>query len=304
MSTPVVMFENMKGGVGKTALAISVAYEWAYSYDKNVLLIDFDPQSNASLALLGPGRYFSEIEQDHSLATVLTPGAMPENPFEVLVPARHTPPLLPQASVHIRRWFYWGPPRQLAGNLHLVPGHLDLMRLALTQVSGATETRLMQGWKQLLKEARADHDCVVIDCHPAGSFFTKAALTTSDAVVIPVTADGYATAGLDMMRRTVESWVSAGGARHYFVLFNDVHHSWDDDVENTIRTDPRYQDKCLATRIKYSSLVRNIAKRRQFVREQKVSYRRTVTANISIAAQELAARLRDVDVFDSTWIEQ
>ena len=58
MASPVLMFMNMKGGVGKTTLAVEISRTLAYDYDKNVLLIDYDPQANASLAFFKRYRLF------------------------------------------------------------------------------------------------------------------------------------------------------------------------------------------------------------------------------------------------------
>ena len=67
------MFMNMKGGVGKTTLAVEISRTLAYDYDKDVLLIDYDPQANASLAFLEPSEYFSRLDEGKSIAHCLLP---------------------------------------------------------------------------------------------------------------------------------------------------------------------------------------------------------------------------------------
>ena len=57
MAPPVLMFMNMKGGVGKTTLAVELSRTLAHACDKHVLLIDYDPQANASLAFFDAATY-------------------------------------------------------------------------------------------------------------------------------------------------------------------------------------------------------------------------------------------------------
>ena len=58
----------------------------------------------------------------------------------------------------------------------------------------------------MIASAQDAYDCIVVDCHPAGSFFTKSALLNSNATIVPVTSDAYAATGLNMMRRHMEMW--------------------------------------------------------------------------------------------------
>src|SRR5665213_3435656 len=60
--TQVISFINMKGGVGKTTLAVNVAYGLAYFHEKKVLLVDADPQFNASTYLMDEDAYLAHIE--------------------------------------------------------------------------------------------------------------------------------------------------------------------------------------------------------------------------------------------------
>jgi len=60
----VISFMNMKGGVGKTTLAVNVAYSLAYHHKKNVLIVDGDPQFNATQYLLGTDAYLKHLQND------------------------------------------------------------------------------------------------------------------------------------------------------------------------------------------------------------------------------------------------
>ena len=301
MATPVLMFMNMKGGVGKTTLAVEVSRTLAYEYDKDVLLIDYDPQANASFAFLDPRRYFGTLESGKGIARCLMPVHDEKDPFSVVQAASSENVDAQTFSVRVRNWYYPDNPSKKAGSLHLLPGDLELMRLALNVLSGETETKLLSRWNALLLSARKSFDCIVLDCHPAGSFFTKSALLGSDAVVVPVTSDAYAATGLGMMRQHMEMWESSGGAKDFLVLFNDAHHSWDDSVESQIRRDNRFATHCLTNRVPYTTLLRNLARRHQTAAEQPVPYKKKVGRNISAVSEEMVRKLQERSIFDSTW---
>lgn len=281
-------------------MSISCAREWAVWWDKRVLLVDFDPQSNASLALFPPDTYFNHIGSGRSISSVLTPGAAPDNPFDVVGQHDDGDINLSQVTVPYQNWKFSGTGKS-AGSLDVALGNLDLMRLAFNSISDDIETILGTRWKSFIDKAKNAFDLVVVDCHPAGSFFTKHALLNSDAVVVPVTSDPYAAAGLNMMNQTVDRWSTSGGANKFYVLFNDVHKDWDTSVEAQIRNDDRYKDRCVPTKMVNSSLVRSMAKRHQVPSQQPVSYRFTVGRTITRLSRELVAAMTDDGVIETDW---
>ncbi len=301
MATPVLMFMNMKGGVGKTTLAVEVSRTLAHAYDKYVLLIDYDPQANASFTFFETARYFQLLNAGKSVADCLMPNRQETDPFYVVGTVPSGAVDIGTYSVNVRRWHYPKDLERKAGRLDLVPGNLELMRLALNVLKSDTESRLLARWNGLLASAKESYDCVVVDCHPAGSFFTKSALLASNAVIVPVTSDGYAATGLRMMRNHMEMWESSGGAKDFLVVFNDAHHAWDSSVESQIRGDKRFADHCLSNRIRYSTLLRNIARRHQTSIEQPVANRRKVGGNIVNVTGEMVSLLKDKSIFDFSW---
>ncbi len=301
MPTPVLMFMNMKGGVGKTTLAVELSRTLAYTYDKDVLLIDYDPQANASLAFFDAGAYFELLGDGKSVADCLMPARQTTDPFSIIgtIPSHDVDSRT--FSVKVRSWYYPNDRGKKAGRLDLIPGNLELMRLALNVLTSDTEMRLLSRWNALVDSAKRHYDCIVVDCHPAGSFFTKSALLASNAAIVPVTSDAYAATGLNMMRGHMEMWEKAGGAKDFLVIFNDAHKSWDNSVELDIRGDDRFADRCLSNRIRYSGLLRNLPKRHQTAVEQPVAHRRRVGANILSVTEEMVDLLKDKGIFDSSW---
>ena len=301
MPPPVLMFMNMKGGVGKTTLAVELSRTLAHAYDKHVLLIDYDPQANASLAFFDPGAYFRLLREGKSVANCLMPSRQETDPFSVIgtIPSNSVDSRA--FSVKVRGWYYPKNREKKAGRLDLIPGNLELMRLALNVLTSDTESRLLSRWNGLVDSAKSHYDCVVVDCHPAGSFFTKSALLASNAAIVPVTSDAYAATGLNMMRRHMEMWETAGGAKDFVVVFNDAHNSWDSSVESEIRGDDRFADHCLTNRVGHSRLLRNLAKRHKTAVEQPVAHRRRVGANILSVTREMVGSLKQKGILDSSW---
>ena len=295
------MFMNMKGGVGKTTLAVELGRCLAHAYDKHVLLIDYDPQANASLAFFDAAAYFKLLTNGKSIADCLMLEHHASDPFHVVGTIPSGTVDHKTYSVNVRRWYYSTDKERKAGRLDLIPGSLDLMRLALNVLKAETEIRLLSRWNELIASAKKSYDCIIIDCHPAGSFFTKSALWASNAAIIPVTSDAYAATGLNMMRRHMEMWEPSGGAREFLVVFNDAHRAWDSSVEADIRGDSRFADHCLSNRIRYSNLLRNLAKRHKTAVEQPVAHRWRVGANIDNVTREMVDQLKEAAVLDGSW---
>ena len=164
------MVSNMKGGVGKTTLAVEMSRTLAYAYDKDVLLIDYDPQANASFAFFEPGRYFRLLNDGKGVANCLMPARDASDPFSVIRAVESDNVNLQELSVRVRGWYYRHDRNKKAGKLDLVPGSLELMRLALNQLPDDTEKSLLRRWNSLINNAKQTYDCVIVDCHPAGFF--------------------------------------------------------------------------------------------------------------------------------------
>lgn len=169
MSKPIVVaLANQKGGVGKSTTAINLAAALAFQ-DQRVLLIDLDPQGNASSGL-GIDRGSIEI----SIYDVL----LKESPLEDAI-----------EPTSVR-------------NLFVVPATIDLAGAEIELVSMfSRETRLGGAIDELDAE---DYDIVLIDCPPSLGLLTVNALTAAQEVVIPIQCEYYALEGLSQLLRNVE----------------------------------------------------------------------------------------------------
>ena len=184
MSTTVSLI-NMKGGVGKTTLSVNlgaIAAEEGYK----TLVVDLDPQANASLYLMGYDPYIRFREGNNpcivdifqQLSSMMMTGQMTTlTAADIILP--------------IRQW--WA-----RDNLYLLPSRLEL---SWTLREPAGKEHLLSRF--LAKEA-SDFDLILIDCPPTESVFTTAAYLASTHVLVPVVPDYLSTTGLPLLTRSID----------------------------------------------------------------------------------------------------
>lgn len=168
-SAHIIAVANQKGGVGKTTTAINLATAMA-AVDKRVLVLDLDPQGNASTGF-GIDRNAREITS-----------------YDVVLGAA---PLADAVS-----------PTEVPG-LEIVPSTVDLSGADLELAELPQRNfRLQQALEKA--EARGEYDYILIDCPPSLSLLTINALVAADEVLVPLQCEFFALEGLSLLLKTIE----------------------------------------------------------------------------------------------------
>ena len=220
---------NMKGGVGKTTVAIHLAGMAARerlgrASSARVLLVDYDPQSNASQAYIPNATYFSLIDSNKSTLSILMDDPANVDPFSIHLTGAFPPPRVDDLAHRVTL---------TGGNgLDIVPSTMNLMYVALGQPNRGITT-IKERFSDFIRSAKNSYDLVVIDCHPAGSVFTQTSLSTSDHVLIPVKPENYAVRGLGLMKRFIEGRGPQAPAITPHILFNFIPPSGPRPLEET-----------------------------------------------------------------------
>lgn len=164
----IIAIANQKGGVGKTTTSVNLAASLGV-LEKKVLLIDADPQANATSGL---GIDVEEVELgtyqllEHSVAA------------EEAILKTNSP------------------------NLDIIPAHIDLVAIEIELVDQENRESML---KKAITPLKEKYDYILIDCAPSLGLLTLNALTAADSVVIPIQCEYFALEGLGKLLNTIKS---------------------------------------------------------------------------------------------------
>ena len=164
----IICIANQKGGVGKTTTAINLSASLAAT-EKRTLLIDCDPQGNASNGMGIENSLIDKKNLYHSLAGKV--------PLEDIIVSTQIP------------------------TLDIIPSNQDLVGVEVEFVSLADREKKL---RNLVRNLDTPHEFIIIDCPPSLGFLTVNSLVASDSLIIPLQCEYFAMEGLGHLLQTVK----------------------------------------------------------------------------------------------------
>jgi chromosome partitioning protein len=178
----VISLINMKGGVGKSTMATNIANHLSDRLGQRVLLVDIDPQFNATQCVISTADYIKHMKSGgDTICDIFYSSKI--NLSTLSGPSTNNPKELKDIK-----------PVQINANFHIIPGSLGLYKIEMKPGEGV-ENKL----KKYLKIKENDYDYIIIDTPPTPSVWMSSSLIASNYYLIPAKPDPLSITGIDLL---------------------------------------------------------------------------------------------------------
>lgn len=200
----VISFMNMKGGVCKTTLCANIANTLAVSFKKRVLVIDMDPQFNATQYILGITKedymeYYKKVKNEEKTIYHLFKDSKRNE--KVSEQPKAVKSLFNSNNIE-ESYLHNDYIINIKDNFDMIVGDIDLIELQIIQKDSVSK-RLTKYIN--FKKLRNNYDYILIDCPPTYSFFFISSYLASDTYIIPLKPDYVSSLGLSLLERAINS---------------------------------------------------------------------------------------------------
>ena len=220
----ILSFINMKGGVGKTTLTINIGKKLA-SLGSKVLIIDMDPQFNATQSLLLYKTRIQESKSEENEEVVVSQEITSSQYYKELSDRNETALQIFESSDVCEKKIL---AKEIVDNLYLIPGDLNLSK----EISGDTSGKVGAVYNYIEENnILNDFQYVLIDCPPIWSILTHSSLFASDYYIIPSKVDLYSSIGISLLEEQIDKKIRKdrvheklrGNLERLGVVFSLVH---------------------------------------------------------------------------------
>lgn len=198
VSANIICMINLKGGVGKTTTTVGLSQFLAAEYGKKVLVVDLDPQTNATVMLIGDELWKEHNDRKLTLATLFNDAISETNEFDL------EGTLIKDVSGISK-----------VKNIDLLPSSIDLIdmqdRLVTMPVGRYYEGSPIEIINRAIKPILNEYDYVIIDCPPNLGLITLNGLRISHGFIIPTIPDVLSTYGIPQVLNRVQGFASRIG---------------------------------------------------------------------------------------------
>ena len=207
MSAIRIAMLNMKGGVGKTTLAVNLAWHLFKAGKHRVLLIDLDPQFNASQYLMDYESYANHVATQGTIATLLI-----DQP-DLAIKKKKSKKSIKSSIVKIDEG-------DQGSVFDFLPSQLALAHVV------KNPAQMDYKLEKLIEPVQDNYDCIIIDCAPTDSVLTTMALNASNFILAPMRPDRFSVLGfanlIDTVNRFRDNASNPNNVRELGIVFTQV----------------------------------------------------------------------------------